>query len=174
MGNIFFEHGHESPFSPKIILIRRGWPVDASTLLQSQPSGSIFFRWLVARAIGTWVNWWFQRPTTMFGPAAHAGMHGVLAQQQAEGRVVGVGRLAADDVAGVDVLEVALRPATAEMPLDGVTQEDADVAELGVARGIALRRWPPAAPGRPLRPPRPPRGRAAAAAPPGSAVSRRG
>jgi hypothetical protein len=44
----------------------RAWPVDASTLLQSDPSGSIFLRAETAREMGTWVNWWFQKPTTMF------------------------------------------------------------------------------------------------------------
>ncbi len=92
--------------------ISRGWPVEASTLLQSHPSGSIFFRALVARAIGTWVNWWFQKPDHHVGPTRHPRMHGVVPEQQAEGRVVGIGRLAADDVARVDVLEVDL-PAAA-------------------------------------------------------------
>ena len=35
------------------------------TLLQSAPSGSIRFRADMARPIGTCVNWWFQKPTTM-------------------------------------------------------------------------------------------------------------
>ena len=36
-----------------------------ATLLQSGPSGSIRFRADVARPMGTCVNWWFQKPTTM-------------------------------------------------------------------------------------------------------------
>lgn len=45
--------------------IFRGWPVEAITLFHSHPSGSIFFRSEVAREIGTWTNWWFQKPTSM-------------------------------------------------------------------------------------------------------------
>ena len=43
-----------------------GWPVDARTLLHNGPSGSIFFLSDTARLIGTWVNWWFQKLTSMF------------------------------------------------------------------------------------------------------------
>jgi len=44
---------------------RSGWPVEASTALQSVPVGSTFLRSQTAREIGTWVNWWFQKLTTM-------------------------------------------------------------------------------------------------------------
>ena len=46
-------------------IMSRGCPVDASTLLQSHPSGSIFFFLDTAREIGTWVNSPFQKPTTI-------------------------------------------------------------------------------------------------------------
>jgi hypothetical protein len=36
--------------------IGSGWPVQESTLLQSLPSGSIFFRAATAKEMGTWVN----------------------------------------------------------------------------------------------------------------------
>lgn len=42
-------------------------------LFQSHPSGSIFFRSRVAREIGTWTNWWFQKATTVLdGPVIPA------------------------------------------------------------------------------------------------------
>jgi len=44
----------------------RGCPVEARTLLQSHPSGSIFFFLDTAREMGTWVNSPRQNPTTMF------------------------------------------------------------------------------------------------------------
>ena len=79
--------------------------------------------------MGTWVNWWFQNPTTMFVRPAHPGMHGAVPQEQAEGRIVGVGRHAPDRVARVDVLEADLDAAPLEVLLDRVPQEDADVAD---------------------------------------------
>src|SRR5208283_5475007 len=42
-----------------------GCPVEARMLLQSHPSGSIFLRCETASGVGTWVNWWFQKPTIM-------------------------------------------------------------------------------------------------------------
>jgi len=83
-----------------------GCPVEASTLLQRTPSGSISCAGDTAREMGTWVNWWFQKPHDHVRPAAHACMHGALPELQAEGRVHGVpARHAPDRVARVDILE---------------------------------------------------------------------
>ena len=49
------------------------------------------------------------------GAPAHAGMHRVVSEQQAECRVVRRCRHAPDDVAGVDVLEAERRAALFEV-----------------------------------------------------------
>ena len=49
----------------KLKAVASSCPVEASTLSHRAPSGSIFFRDETASAIGTWVNRWFQNPTTM-------------------------------------------------------------------------------------------------------------
>ena len=70
------------------------------------------------------------------GAAAHGGVGGVGAESRAVDGVVGVGCAAADDVARVDVFEVE-DDAIAFCEFDEfVFEEDADVVEDFVARGI--------------------------------------
>ncbi len=66
-------------------------------------------------------------------------MDGVVAQQQAIGRVIGVGRQAADDVAGVDVLQIDGHAQLLEVGDDGLAQEKADVAQFDIAGSVGAR-----------------------------------
>ena len=74
------------------------------------------------------------------GLAGHRGVDGVLGELRAVDVVLRIGRHAADDVARVEILEVALGTALLEECADLLAQEEADIAVLLVAAGIGRAR----------------------------------
>lgn len=67
------------------------------------------------------------------GSSGHAGMYGVMAEQQAERRVVGGGRHGSDRIAGVDVLQVQFHVLAMEVLLYGILEKQADIAKTDIA-----------------------------------------
>ncbi len=70
------------------------------------------------------------------GFAGHAGMDRVLAQEAAKDPVTGIGRLAADDITGIDILQVDLQIQPGKMGLDLFDQKGPDIAQSDVSRRI--------------------------------------
>ena len=87
--------------------------------------------------------------------AGHSGVGGMTREEIAEDGVLGIGRAAADEVARIKIAHDQRDLFRLEIRLDALTQKQADVLELAVARGVVLG----IAGGqqvlsRPLRPPR--------------------
>jgi len=61
------------------------------------------------------------------GFSGHTGMDGMLAQKPAINAITGVGRLTADDVAGIDVFEIDFNVQRFEMRPDAISQKYADI-----------------------------------------------
>ena len=73
------------------------------------------------------------------GFACHAGVNGIPAEKSAEDSVVGIGRQAADRVAGVDVAHRAVLAATGKVLADALPEVKPDILQLEIARGVPRR-----------------------------------
>src|SRR5512135_2289397 len=79
-------------------------------------------------------------PDDHSGPAGHARMDGILAEEQAEGRVVGIRLLTPDHVTGVYILKADLPAGLFEMFPDTFAKEDPDISVFDIARGVTFTR----------------------------------
>ena len=69
---------------------------------------------------------------------AAAGVHGIVAQKEAECRVMGGCRYAPDRITGIEVFQIHRQSGFLEVSSYGVPQENADVPETYIARCIPL------------------------------------
>jgi putative serine protease PepD len=114
---------------------RTGCPVDSSTAIHRSPRGSTCCAG--SRQRHRQVH---EPPPPAARPpsraARHRRVHRRLRQPHAVDAVVGVGRHAADGVAGVDVADRGLQPGVGEVVADAPAQVGADVLQAGVARRV--------------------------------------
>ena len=73
------------------------------------------------------------------GPTRHSCVHGGLSQQKTEPSILGVRPLAADDVAGIDELQVEFSTGPLEVGLGLGGEEGSDIGVANIARRIARR-----------------------------------
>ena len=70
------------------------------------------------------------------GPAGHAGMHGTVPQKQTKSRVMGIGRHAPDSVTRINILQVYFHSLLAEVILNMIAEENADIAGPNIPWGV--------------------------------------
>lgn len=72
-----------------------------------------------------------------FSPATHRGMHGVMSQPETVDAVERVRRDTANQVAGVDILEIQFNSLSLKVGIDPVFQKQTDVTKSCIARGVS-------------------------------------